>query len=143
MKFKFLFLMFVFVSLLFQTAISQDGNLKGIYAKKMLAVKRLDIDELSKYVTSNVIAEVKNATNPKEIMILMREYSPIEYTLGNVIFNSDDTATMEIKGKTKKLVIDLAGNEKKGATANFNGVIRFKKEDGSWKIFKEDFKFEH
>ena len=69
-------------------------------------------------------------------MIFLRDYSPIEYTLGDVVFNSDDTATMGIKGTMRKLIV--LDKEKEGEIGNFHGIITFKKEDGIWKVFHED-----
>ena len=83
-KIKFLILLFVFLSLVFQTAFSQDTSLKEIYAKKQTALKNLNIDELSKYMSADVISEIKKQKDPKAMMFLMNYTSPIEYTTGIV-----------------------------------------------------------
>ncbi len=132
-KIKFLILLFVFLSLVFQTAFSQDTSLKEIYAKKQTALKNLNIDELSKYMSADVISEIKKQKDPKAMMFLMNYTSPIEYTTGSENFNSS-TATMEIKGKARN-------TKQKGTTENFNGIVNFKKEGNSWKVSREEFNF--
>ena len=132
-KIKFLILLFVFLSLVFQTAFSQEASLKEIYAKKQIALKNLNIDELSKYMSADVISEIKKQKDPKAMMFLMNYTSPIEYTTGMENFNSS-TATMEIKGKARN-------TKQKGTTENFNGIVNFKKEGNSWKVSREEFNF--
>lgn len=132
-KIKFLILLFVFLSLVFQTAFSQEASLKEIYAKKQIALKNLNIDELSKYMSADVISEIKKQKDPKAMMFLMNYTSPIEYTTGSENFNSS-TATMEIKGKARN-------TKQKGTTENFNGIVNFKKEGNSWKVSREEFNF--
>ena len=121
------------MSLFFQTAFSQDTSLKEIYAKKQTALKNLNIDELSKYMSADVISEIKKQKDPKAMMFLMNYTSPIEYTTGSENFNSS-TATMEIKGKARN-------TKQKGTTENFNGIVNFKKEGNSWKVSREEFNF--
>ena len=121
------------MSLVFQTAFSQDTSLKEIYAKKQTALKNLNIDELSKYMSADVISEIKKQKDPKAMMFLMNYTSPIEYTTGSENFNSS-TATMEIKGKARN-------TKQKGTTENFNGIVNFKKEGNSWKVSREEFNF--
>ncbi len=99
----------------------------------MSAVKTLKIEEVSKYVTSNIIDEIKKQKDPKAMIFLMNYTSPIEYTTGVEKFDYS-TATMEIKGKARN-------PKHKGANCNFTGVINFKKEDDSWKVSSEDFNF--
>ncbi len=132
-KIKFLILLFVFLSLVFQTAFSQEASLKEIYAKKQIALKNLNIDELSKYMSADVISEIKKQKDPKAMMFLMNYTSPIEYTTGSENFNSS-TATMEIKGKARN-------TKQKGSTENFTGIVNFKKEGDSWKVLRENFNF--
>lgn len=132
--------MFVFVSLFFQTAFSQNVSLKDIYAKKLNAVRNLDVDEFAKYVPSNVISIIKSRENPKETMQMLNYHSvPVEYTVVSEKFISADTAIMEIKGKKRKTIIDL-NKEKEGAVENFKALIHFKKEGNSWIISSEEFK---
>ena len=121
------------MSCIFQTAFSQEANLKEIYNKKLLAVKTLKIDEVSKYVTSNVIDEIKKQKDPKAMIFLMGYTSPIEYTTGAEKFDYS-TATLEIKGKARN-------PKQKGATCDFTGIIHFKKENDSLKVSSEDFNF--
>ena len=133
-KIKVLLLLFVFLTLFFQTALSQDVSLKEIYAKKQTALKNLNIDEISKYMSADIISEIKRQKDPKAMIFLMNYTSPIEYTTGSETFNSSTTATMEIKGKARN-------TKQKGSTENFTGIVNFKKEGDSWKVLREDFNF--
>lgn len=138
-KIKFLLLIFVFLSLFFQTAFSQNVSLKEIYEKKLNAVRNLDVDEFAKYVPSNVTSIIKSRENPQKTMEMLRYHSvPVEYTVVSEKITSADTAIMEIKGKKRKFIIDLS-KEKEGAIENFTAVIHFKKEGNSWIISKEEF----
>lgn len=107
--------------------------MKEIYAKKISAVKTLKIEEVSKYVTSNIIDEINKQKDPKAMIFLMNYTSPIEYTTGLEKFDSS-TATMEIKGKARN-------PKQKGVNGTFTGIVNFKKEGDTWKVSSEDFNF--
>ena len=134
-KIKFLLFIFIFFSLIFQPIFSQEASLKDIYAKKQSAIKSLNLDEVSKYVSSDILSEIKKQKDPKAMIFLMNYTSPIEYTTGSEKFDSNK-ATMEIKGKARNV-------KQNGTTLNFNGIIHFRKEGDSWKVSSEDFNFDN
>ncbi len=122
----------VFVSLQ-NNAGAQETSLKDIFARKQLAISNMDINELSKYMSSEVISAIKGEKDPKATLYLMKYLSPIEYKTGKETF-SGNKATMEIIGKARNPGI-------KGGEDSFKGVINYKKEGNSWKVSSEDIKY--
>ena len=112
---------------------AQDVSLKEIYEKKQQALKTLDINEVSKYMSSDLVSAIKKEKDPKGIIFLMDYHSPREYETGKEIINGNN-ASMEIKGKARNPQL-------KGTIDTFNGTINYKKEGNSWKISSENIKY--
>ncbi len=130
--FVFILMFFLFISN--NTANAQEVSLKEIYEKKQKALKTLDINEVSKYMSSDVISAIKKEKDPKATLFLMDYHGPREYQTGKETV-SGNTATMEISGKARNPKL-------KGAEDSFKGVINYKKEGNSWKISSEDIKYD-
>ena len=112
---------------------AQEVSLKELYGKKQQALKTLDINEVSKYISSDLLSAIKKEKDPKGTLFLMDYHSPKEYDTGKEVINGN-TATMEIKGRARNPQL-------KGVEDNFTGIINFKKEGNSWKIVSEDIKY--
>lgn len=130
---KILLLVALSIYLMPFSTTAQESSLKDIFEKKQQALKTLDINEVSKYMSSDLISAIKKEKDPKGVIFLMDYHSPREYQTGKESI-SGNTATMEIKGKARNPQL-------KGTIDTFNGVINYKKEGNVWKISSEDIKY--
>jgi hypothetical protein len=100
-------------------------TLKETYAAYQRAVQSSDIEALRQYVSSESMAELDAMENADTALNLMKQLSPKNVQLGEE----------KIDGDTAMLTAGAEGIF--GAT---KGIISFIKEDGLWKIAKEDWK---
>ncbi len=129
------FIAFLITSSFAVSVNSQNISLKEIYQKKQEALKSLNIEEAEKYLSKDIIKTIKKEKDPKGALFLLNYLSPVEYSTGQEIF-SDSEASMEITGKARNPKL-------KGAYSSFKGEIKFKQENGVWKISEEDINYDN
>lgn len=110
-------------------------SLKDLYAKYHAALKSASkVDDLKPYLTKRVADEMGKSPAPEQAMLfgMMKEMTPSKY----------EVSSEELKGESG--ILNLTSKEDpmfKGQNVNVEkvtGVIRFLKENGAWKIDKED-----
>ncbi len=98
-------------------------SVKKVYAAYQVAVQSSDIKGLRKYVFSQAIAELDDVENAAMVLNLMKKMSP-----ENVKIIDE-----KVDGETATLTATA-----EGMFGSSRGVISFVKEEGAWKLVKEN-----
>ena len=107
-----------------------DLTPKEVYQLKQQALEKMDCDAFCKYVTAENVAGIKQAKDPKQMLVLIRTAtSPVEYQVIREEIKGNQ-AFLYLKGK--------APNPKSGGAVEAGyGKAVFNKEAGGWKFYKE------